>query len=79
MYDFFWKLVPGFDSSEVEKIFVESSHVIFGCFPYQLVVMFSTRTVSRSEVFRQRKIVVGMEMFQNLYHIALSSPINQRW
>ena len=57
IYDFFWELIPGLDCSEVENICLESSHAIFGCFPYQLVVVFSTRTVpkfslKRSEIFR---------------------------
>ena len=51
-YDFFWEPISGFDRSEVEKICMESSHAVFGCFPYQLVVVFSTRTVLRSEIFR---------------------------
>ena len=50
MYDFLWELIPGFDCLEVEKIFLESSHAIFGCFTCQLEVVFST--VSRSELFR---------------------------
>ena len=41
MYDLFWEPIPGFDRSEVEKHCLESSHVIFGCSPYQLVVAFS--------------------------------------
>ena len=71
MYDFFWEHIPGFGS---RKIILESSHAIFGCFPYQLVVMFSIRTVSRSEVYWSRTIVVGIEMFENLvsYRIELS-------
>ena len=52
MYYFFWQLIPRFGHSEVEQIGLESSHTIFGCFPYQLVVVFSTRTVSMSEIFR---------------------------
>ena len=72
MYGFFWEFIPGFDLSEVEKICLESSHAIFGCFPYQLVVVFSTRTVSRSEIFRQRTIVIGVEMFENPYRLKLS-------
>ena len=64
MYDFFWELFPGFDRSEVEKICLESSHTIFGCFLYPLVVVFSIG------------MVVGVEMFENLYHIVSSSPVN---
>ena len=67
MYDFFWELFPDFDLSEVENIYLESSHAIFVFFSYQLVVVFSTRTLSRSEIFRRRRIVVGVEMFENLY------------
>ena len=79
MYDIFWELIPDFDCSEVKKNYLQFSHTIFGCFPYQLVVVFSTRTVSRSKIFRQRTAIVEMEMFENLFHIALSSPLNQRW
>ena len=52
MYDFFLELFPDFDTSEVEQIWLESSHTIFGCFPYQLEIVFSTTTISRSETFR---------------------------
>ena len=79
MYDLFYELILGFDHSQVEKICVEFSHASFGCFPYQLVVVFSTRMVLWSEIFRQRTNVVGVEMFKNLYHIASSSPVNQQW
>ena len=67
MYDCFWELIPDFDLSEVENIYLESSHDIFVFFSYQLVVVLSTRIVSRSEIFRWRRIVVGVEMFENLY------------
>ena len=40
------------DRSEVKENCVEFSHTIFVCFPYQLAVVFSTRTVSKSEVSR---------------------------
>ena len=79
MYDIFWGLIPGFDRSEVKKNCLKFSHAIFGCFPYQLVAVFSTRTVSRSKIFRKRTIIVEMEMFENLFHMASSSPLNQRW
>ena len=52
MYDLFWELIPDFDRSKVEKICLESSRAIFVCFQYQLVLVFSTRTVSRSEISR---------------------------
>ena len=52
MYDFFSELIPDFDLSEVEEIYLEPSHVVFGFFSYQLVVVFSTRMVSTSEIFR---------------------------
>ena len=77
--DFFWELIPGFDLSKIKKNVWSPLTPSLGAFRISWQPCFSTRTVSRSDIFGQRTIVVGEEMFENLYHIASSSPANQQW
>ena len=51
VHNFFWELISSYHRLEEEKNFLESSYDIFGCFQYQLEVDFSSKMLSRSEIF----------------------------
>ena len=51
VHSFFWEFISSYHRLEEEKNFLDSSYDFFGCFQYQLVVDFSSKMLSRSEIF----------------------------
>ena len=47
VHNFVRDLIPSLNPSELKEICLESFCAIFGCFPYRLIVVFSTNTVLR--------------------------------